>query len=48
MDLDWLASIVQQCRDAGVPVWVKQDGGHRPGLQGRIPDDLWVHELPGG
>lgn len=45
MDLDWLRSIVDQCRAAGVPVFVKQDSGPRAGQQGRIPDDLW--ELKG-
>jgi hypothetical protein len=27
-------------------VWVKQDSGPRAGQQGRIPDDLWIHEFP--
>ena len=47
MDIGWLESIVSQCRDAGVPVFVKQDSGPRAGQQGRIPDDLWIHEFPG-
>ncbi len=47
MSLDWLRSIVEQCRAAHVPVWVKQDSGPKPGLQGRIPDALWVQESPG-
>lgn len=46
MDIGWLEAIVGQCRDAGVPVFVKQDSGPRAGQQGRIPDDLWVHEFP--
>jgi protein gp37 len=46
MDMAWLESIVDQCRAAGVPVWVKQDSGARPGHQGRIPDALWLHEFP--
>jgi protein gp37 len=46
MDIGWLESIVTQCRDAGVPVYVKQDSGPRAGQQGRIPDDLWIHEFP--
>jgi protein gp37 len=46
MDIAWLESIVSQCRDAGVAVWVKQDSGPRAGQQGRIPDDLWIHEFP--
>jgi len=44
--VEWIRSIVSQCRNAGVPVWTKQDAGPRPGLQGRIPDDLWIHEMP--
>jgi protein gp37 len=46
MEIGWLESIVGQCRDAGVPVFVKQDSGPRAGQQGRIPDDLWVQEFP--
>lgn len=46
MHLDWLASVVQQCRDAEVPVWVKQDSGKLPGQRGRIPDELWIQERP--
>ncbi len=46
MDLNWLASIVGQCRAAGVAVFVKQDAGQWSGRQGRIPADLWVHEFP--
>ena len=29
---------------AGVPVFVKQDSGPRPGQQGRIPDGIWAHK----
>jgi protein gp37 len=46
MDVAWLESIVKQCQNAGVAVWVKQDSGPRAGQQGRIPDDLWIHEFP--
>lgn len=35
-----------QCSDARVPFFMKQDSGVRPGKQGRIPDELWVQELP--
>lgn len=45
-EVTWIRSIVDQCRAAGVPVWVKQDSGPKPGQQGRIPDDLWIHEMP--
>jgi len=47
MQIDWLRSIVDQCKAAGVPVFVKQDSGPRPGQQGRIPDDIWaLKEFP--
>ncbi len=43
-DVAWIRSIVEQCKAAGVPAYMKQDSG---GGQGRIPDDLWaVKELP--
>ncbi len=46
-EVEWIRSIVDQCRAAGVPCMVKQDSGPRPGMQGRIPDDLWaVKEYP--
>jgi protein gp37 len=46
MRLEWLRSIVDQCRAAQVPVFVKQDSASRPGQQGRIPDDLWIQQFP--
>lgn len=45
-DLAWIRSAVEQCRAAGVPVWVKQDSGPQPGRQGRIPDELFIQEFP--
>lgn len=47
-EVEWIRSIVEQCRAAEVPVFVKQDSGPRPGKQGRIPDALWVKEFPAG
>jgi protein gp37 len=41
MELDWARSLIEQCRAARVPVFVKQDSGPKPGMQGRLPDDLW-------
>lgn len=38
--------IVEDCRAAGVACFVKQDSGPKPGMQGRIPDDIWVREFP--
>jgi protein gp37 len=47
MDLAWLLFIVEQCKAAGVPIFVKQDSGRYPGKQGRIPDELWkLKEYP--
>jgi protein gp37 len=46
MEIAWLESIVAQCRDAQVPVFVKQDSGRFPGKQGRIPNELWIQEFP--
>lgn len=43
---DWICEVVDQCRAAKVPVFVKQDSGPRSGQQGRIPDSYWVHEFP--
>jgi len=49
IDLVSLALVMKQCEEAGVPAYVKQDSGPRPGMQGRIPDALWaVKQLPGG
>lgn len=45
MPLPCLA-VVRDCVTAGVPVFVKQDSGPRPGLQGRIPNELWLKEFP--
>jgi len=47
MEGGWLMDIMAECSEAGVPVYVKQDSGPRPGQQGRIPDALWaVKQLP--
>jgi protein gp37 len=45
-EIDWLRSAADQCQAAGVPVFVKQDSGPKPGMQGRIPDELWIKEMP--
>ena len=46
MDLDWARALVEQCMHTDIACFVKQDSGPRPGMQGRIPDDLWVKEFP--
>ena len=45
-DLAWARSIRDQCKAAGVPFFMKQDAGPKPGMRGRIPDDLWIQEFP--
>jgi protein gp37 len=46
-EVEWIGAIVEQCRSAGVPAFVKQDSAFRPGMQGRIPDALWaVKDFP--
>lgn len=42
MDLVALREIADQCASAGVALFVKQDSHRWPGMQGRIPDDLWA------
>lgn len=44
MEISWLESIADQCAAAGVPLFVKQDCGRKPGQQGQIPDDLWTRK----
>lgn len=45
--LEWILDIVEQCKAAGVPCFVKQDSGPKSGQQGRIPDVTWnVKEYP--
>lgn len=47
MQLEWMRSLVEQLKATGAAVFVKQDCGHRPGAQRRIPDDLWaLKEFP--
>lgn len=47
MKVEWVQSIADQCAEAGVPLFVKQDSGPRPGQQGRLPDSLWEKkEMP--
>ena len=48
MELDWVRSIKEDCDRAEVAYFMKQDSGPKPGMRGRIPDDLWVQEFPNG
>lgn len=47
--LDWIASIVRQCKDAGVAAFVKQLGANiidRRGSQGRDEYGMWPYAVP--
>jgi len=44
--VEWIRKAVTQCAAAGVACFVKQDSGIRPGMQGRIPNELWIKEFP--
>jgi protein gp37 len=46
MDPAWLGALHDQCREAGVAFFAKQDSDLKPGQRGRIPDEHWVHEFP--
>lgn len=46
MDLGWAGDLQAQCHRAGIPFFMKQDGGYRPGERGRMPDDLWERAFP--
>jgi protein gp37 len=45
MNLEWARSLRDQCKDAGVPFFMKQMGGLRKPFP-PIPDDLMVREFP--
>ena len=45
MEIAWAELIVEACGAAGVPIFMKQDSGPRPGKQGRLPADLWRHKV---
>jgi len=45
-DPAWICNVVDQCRESRTPVFVKQDSGAKPGQQGRIPNEYWIHEFP--
>ena len=45
--VEWIRELVRQCREAGVPCFVKQDFGPKPGMRGRLDDELWnTKEIP--
>jgi protein gp37 len=46
MNLRWASDLRDQCEASGTAFFMKQDSGLRPDQRGRIPDDLWVREIP--
>jgi protein gp37 len=46
MELAWMEELMAQCKEASIPVFVKQDSAPRPGTQGRISDGLCLKEIP--
>lgn len=42
MSVAWAEDIAAQCTEGGVPLFVKQDSGPKPGQQGRLSADLWA------
>ena len=46
MDLDWARSIRDQCREAGVAFYFKQESGLRPGTNATLDGVEW-HQFPG-
>jgi protein gp37 len=42
MPISSALTLARRAHEAGVSVYVKQDSGPRPGMQGRIPDDVWA------
>jgi protein gp37 len=48
MEVTWANEIMVDCHAAGVPLFVKQDSGAKPGKQGRLSDHLWAFkQFPG-
>lgn len=42
MPLESALGLVRTAQEEGVSVYFKQDSGPRPGMQGRVPDDVWA------
>lgn len=41
MQMDWAVDVMRQCREAGTPLFFKQDSHNKPGQRGRASDELW-------
>lgn len=47
MQIEWAESLREQCRNAGVAYFFKQDAALKPGQRGRASDELWnTKEFP--
>lgn len=46
LELRALERLRCDCLIGNIKFFAKQDSGVKPGQRGRIPDDLWVHEMP--
>lgn len=42
MPIDSAINLARDAHSVGVAVYFKQDSGPRPGMQGRVPDDIWA------
>ena len=42
MDMDHARDLIRQCQLSDIPIFVKQDSGPRPGMQGRFTDAEWA------
>lgn len=42
MPVNSAIGLARRAHESGVSVYAKQDSGPRPGMQGRIPDDVWA------
>lgn len=41
MEVIWAELLKDECEQAGIPFFMKQDSALRPGQRGQIPDELW-------
>ena len=46
MKLEWARLIQDACKQHGIAFFMKQDSGPKPGMRGRIPEDLWIQQFP--
>lgn len=46
MKHQWARSLIDQCNQFGVPVFMKQDAGIRSGMYDHLPDDMKIRRFP--